>query len=523
MGSRMDIGLGWLGVGVGVIGFVAIFLLCLSSVERDKQAVAIIGRVWPALVLTLVFWGISHQTQPPFSPGQTLGWGFLIGGLVGVAVVVAASVIIGSSDEISGRTSVRAAHAMAFLGLFGASLTYSIFRGYPQDAMIGFALGVAMNAILTSAGSTPRDVLVELGMLIAVILAAGIVLAVEHFDDYALRMRWSLPILVTATVCIAAYVGTEMGFAGSRRDKPGIAFGFGAIVSAVLTIGLSAIYSWRIVGSWEFVGVIASGAIIAGAIAWLAAGSSRIEDLSYGLEAACIAMLMVTALVVVAFRLWAGLGIALGLTGAWSVVLPSIGLVKAQSADGFNVLHRALRAAVTFGLAVLLFRLFIQYYGSELGTRDLRVHYTFVGAVLGFIVSLLFWVWTLKMVRRSVSSLASIAWAAVLGFVAAASPMIVLALWGAKAVMGFLFGIAVYAASALVGGFAVRAKFELDQGEHLEFPFLIGSMLVAIQFTRLLLETELTRAARIWVLAVVLAVGLVWLIVSSVIAARKVR
>lgn len=187
-------------------------------------------------------------------------------------------------------------------------------------------------------------------------------------------------------------------------------------------------------------------------------------------------MLVVTALVVFAFKLWAGLGIALGLTGAWSIVLPGMELVHAQSANGLNALHWALRAAVTFGLTVLLFRLFIQYYGSELGTRDLRVHYTFVGAVLGFIASLLFWVWTLRMVRRSVSSLA---WAAVLGFVAAALPMIVLALWGAKAVMGFLFGIAVYTASAMADGFAVRAKSEFDQGERLEFPFLVGLMHVA--------------------------------------------
>lgn len=519
----MDVGLGWLGVGVGAVGFVAVFLICLGSVERDKQVAAIVGSVWPALVLTLVFWGISRRTQPPFSTGQTLGWGFLIGGLVGIVATIAASVLTGSGDAISKRASALAAHAMAFLGLFGASLTYLIFHGYPQDAMMGFALGITMNAILTSVGSTMRGMLVGLCMLFAVAITAGTVLAVEYLDYYSLRRGWPLTILVATTACVAAYVGTEIGFAGSRREKPGIAFGLGALISAVLTIGPSAIYSWRIVGSWEFVGLIAAGAITAGAIAWLAASSARTEDMPYGLEAACVAMLIVTAFVVVAFKFLAGLGIALGIIGAWSVVLPGMGLVQARSANGLNALQRTLRAGVTFGLTVLLFRLFIQYYSSELGTRDLRVHYTFIGAVLGFIVSLLFWVWTLRVSRRSSSSLAGTAWMAVLGFVAAASPMVILALWGPKAVMGFLFGIAVYAASALANGFTVCARSEFDQAERLEFPLLIGSMLVAIQFTRLLPEAELTRAARIWVLAAVLAVGLVWLIVSGVIAARRAQ
>jgi len=520
----MDVGLGWLGVGVGAAGSAATYALASASVERDAESGAG-GGAWLAagltVVLTLVFWGVSLCTAPPFSPGQTLGWGFLIGGILGAIMVLA----MPRFDALGCVGSTRAGYLLgccaSFWALFGASLTYSIFHGYPQEALVGFAIGAVMAAVLAravGAGSQiPPHQFADLWMLFAVLIAAGTVLSVLHFNSNIERAWWPLPILLATTVCIAAYIGAEIGSAGRLSERPGASFVLSALVASMLLLALGAIYAWRIADDWQFFAVVAAGVAVAAVITWLAASVGSTDDPTRGVEASAASAVLVIALAVVAFRLWGGLGIALGLIGGWSVILPAAGLCVSVTSlpptAGSEAIPRALRTAITFGLTIVLFRVFMEYYRTDLGTTDLRIHYTFVGALLGFVVPVVFTAWVLR--------LGSKLWSlALVSLLAAASPLVLFVLWEIKAAMGYMLGLALAAAGALMG---VPSRKAAGDARDYTAPLVIGAQLVAIQFITPMMTIEDTRTTRVWVLAAVVLLGVIWLIAGGAADRRRAR
>lgn len=536
----MDVGLGWLGVGVGAAGTVATLLLASASVTSGEQRARSGERrgAWPAAlltaVLTLVFWGISLRAEAPFSAGQTLGWGFLIGGLLGAIAVLA----VPRFDALGSAGSVRTRYLLAccssFYALMGASLAYGVFHGYPQDALIGFAIGAVMAAVLARS-VLASDVYVDLWSIFAVLISVGTVLAVLHFDVSTERTWWTLPILLATTVCVTGYVGIEIGSARGLFTRPGASFVLSAFAASVLLLALSAVYAWKIVGDWQLLGVVGAGVIVAAVIAWLAAGAARSTDGVRVIEAGAASAVLVIALVVAAFKLWGGLGIALSLVGSWSFLLSAMGLARIGRPESLsvNMIPPALRWALVFGLTVVLFRLFLEYYRSDLSTTDLRIHYTFVGAVLGFIMPLLFSSWLMRLR----SGLAAIA---LVGLLAAASPLVVFVLWGVKAAMGFLFGLVLSAASGLAGsslwvpflssrpnepGTADTNHWIVQFGAQVGTcaPLILGAQLTAIQFVGPLMTIEDTRMLRIWVLTAVVVLGIIWLVLGDVIDRKTAR
>lgn len=537
----MDVGLGWLGVGVGAVGSAVTFLLARASAERGERAAD--GRLRGAmlaaglaLIVTLVFWAISMRARAPFSPGQTLGWGFLIGGVLGALAIVAMPRFDALGSGESTRTRYLLACSASFFALFGASLTYSIFQGYPQNALIGFAIGAVMALVLARAVFA-SDICVDIWGIFAVLIAAGTVLAVLHFDDNTQRMWWALPILLATTACVTAYIGIEIGSLGQFRTRPGASFALSAFVGSILLLALSAIYAWRVADDWQFLAVVGAGVAIAAVIAWLAAGAARVENVARRMEAAAASTVLVVALAVVAFKLWGGLGIALGLIGAWSILLPAIGLARVSQPDpdAGHVIPRGLILAVVAGLAIVLFRLFIQQYRSDLGTTDLRIHYTFIGALLGYIAPLLFSAWLLRLNARLPA-------VALVGLLAAASPLVIFVVWGIKAAMGFVFGLTVVAVFKLAHAFqwipapssqvGDERPTDSDPQRNVDItlravddtpPLLLGAMLVAVQFTGPLMTIEDTRALRIYVVGAVVLLGIAWLVVTGLIDRRSAQ
>jgi hypothetical protein len=537
----MDVGLGWLGVGVGAVGSVVTFLLARASAERDERAAdgrfrgALLG-AGLALIVTLVFWAISTRTRAPFSTGQTLGWGFLIGGALGALAILAMPRFDALGSGESTRTRCLLACSASFFALFGASLTYGIFHGYPQDALIGFAIGAVMSLVLARAVFA-SDVYVGIWAIFAVLIAAGTVLAVLHFDDNTQRMWWALSILLATTACVTGYVGIEIGSVGQLRTRPGASFVLSALVGSVLLLTLSAIYAWRVADDWQFLAVVGAGVVIAAVIAWLAAGAARVENVARGMETSAASAVLVVALAVVAFKLWGGLGIALALIGAWSVLLPAMGLARAgrSESDAGQVVPRSLILAAVAGLAIVLFRLFIQRYRGDLGTTDLRIHYMFIGALLGYIAPMLLGSWPLRFgTRLKVSAL--------VGLLAAASPLVLFVVWGIKAAMGFMFGLIIVAFARLSHlpqwasevpprvddeqrpnpGSCWSTSVVIGSLDHTP-PLLLGAQLVAIQFVGPLMTIEDTRVLRIWVVGAVVLLGIAWLVVTALIDRRDTQ
>ena len=437
----MDTGLGWLGAVVGLAGCIATFFMSSSPPGGNGKARSSAGLTF---ILTIIFWAIAMQRNAPFSTGQTLGWGLLIGGLCGTAAIL-----------LSGRLGEQrplALQSVLFLALFGASLTYLIFHGYPQQAMIGFAIGTVLAGILGYYSLESAD-LIQSWALFGVALAAGVVLAVEHFNQAAERAWWPLPILIGTTVLVAAFAVNALGDKLRRAS---------AIVVPALVIILSALYAWRIYHAWELLEVVAVGIVVAALVRWLDAYKP-----SPGVSA-----LLVVAFVTAAFKLWAGLGIAVGLLAMWS-------FEQKRSTQGI----------ISLGLAFLLFKLFTDQYASAVRATDLSIHYALIGAALGIIVPYL--------LISALNGRRSMVLIALIGFAMAISPIVLYFVWETKAVFGYLFGLTASLIVQMLMGEERRSVGLL----------VVGAQLMAIQFMSTLLPLELTRVTRVWVLGIVVVAG----------------
>jgi hypothetical protein len=502
----MEIGLGWLGVVVGLAGFAAAYLSARADSAREESAAEPINP-WPValftLAITLVFWAIAMRGRPPFSPGQSMAFGFLIGGLAGTAAVFVAAQLRGSTV----RSRQMAVLCMCFLGLFTTSLVYVLFHGCPEWAMLGLAAGVLLTGIVGLALES-ASTLTGAFAVFSLTTTTAVIFALNHFDQPGQRVWWPVPILVAATVGLAAFVGIVVGAFVRSDDKPGRPVALSALVASVIVLGLDAIYAAKIVAHWQLLWVAAAGIGVAAIAAWIAMCAARTEDDASLTQAGAASAVLAVALVIVAFKLWAGLGMALGLLAAWAVVIPLLGLVGKEEGEAAP---NAVRGLVLFVASVLLFRLFIEYYRTDLGTTDLRIHYTFIGAILGALMPRILATCQPKSPTGPWCRAAGIAF---LGFVAAAAPLALVVIWGLKAAMGFVFGL-----TAALGLRYIESLGDMRQ-MRMEGLLALGAGLTSVAFVGPLLEVELTRVYRIAVLAGVVVIAIAWLLISGGLSRR---
>ena len=241
----MELGIGWLGVGVGLAGWLALGFMARgdgggSEAERSR------GRLvfWVTALTGIVFWAVGMQRQSPFSTGQTLAFGFLIGAVVGaVAGMVCFKPVI--ADVPTDRRSRLGLQSAMFFSLFSVSLTYLIFHGNPMWALIGYSIGTVMAAILSHyTGDTDASpaIHIESWAVFGVGLSMGVLLAMAHFNQAHLRSWWPIPILIAVTVLVSSYIGTELSLVGRDSGRPRNSVA--VLVTVLLTGGLSAVYSW---------------------------------------------------------------------------------------------------------------------------------------------------------------------------------------------------------------------------------------------------------------------------------------
>ncbi len=517
----MNVGLGWLGVGVGAVGCAAAYLMAgwRAPSLHDEETARNRRIAWLSagvtLVLTLVFWGLAMQRRVPFSPGQKLAFGWLIGGVTGaVAILLSFRLSEMIADDSPPRSARLAALSNLFFALFAVSLAYSIFANDVWDPMLGFAMGGVMAAILHTytqyVASKTLAIGTETWTMFAITIAAGVVLSSEHFDATQLRVWWALPILLATTITVASYIGLELASIGRLRENAGASFVVAASVASVIVIGLTAVYAWKLYSQWQLLEVVVVGVGIAAIIGWIAAALARDQSEASGMEAGAACALLVAAFATAAFKLWAGLGIATALLAAWTIAIPSLG----DRENGGRV-RGALTWPLYLGLSIVLFKLYIEQYGGDLHRSDLGIHYTFIGAMLGVITPFVLAA-ALARVRETCARECAIAGVGLVGLVAAASPLVPSVLWEARSGMGFVFGLTAAMVFMLLTRLSGDKKYAVPL-------LVIAAQLVAVQFTFLLIDFEATRAVRIWVLAVVGALALLWFGVSAIFAACRAR
>lgn len=523
----MNVGLGWLGVGVGAVGCVATYLMAGGAsasrsdadTSRNRQTAWLTTGV--TLLASIILWAVAMQRRVPFSPGQGLAFGFLIGGVTGSIAILLSfrlSEIVGLGDSI--RSSRLGALSNIFYALFSVSLTYSLFTSNPWEALMGFAMGAAMAAILHTymqrSISDELPVRTETWALFAITIAAGILLAMRHFDMTQQRMWWALPILIATSLAVADYIGIELASLGRLKDNPGKSMLVASLVGAFLLAGLTAIYSSSILHDWQLLGVIGVGLILGAVICWLASVLLRSTSPADGLEVGAGCVLIIVAFVTVAFKLYSGLGIALGLLGIWTVAIPGLGTRRTDQESKPPSLADSLTLVLVFGLVTLLFRLFLENYGHDLRTTDIQIHYTFIGALLGATLPFVFAAAVIRL-REAPAGRAAIIGVILMGLAAAAAPLLLLTLWEIKAVLGFSFGLT--AAMA----FMMYARLSGGDDRYSAGLLAVASQLTAIQFVGPLMGVEITRGIRIVVLAAAVVLLVVWLGLGSLSAARRAR
>lgn len=519
----MNVGLGWLGVVVGAIGsLVTYFLVRGSSLQGTEADTASRRRTTrlcagATLIVTLILWAVAMQTRVPFSPGQGLAYGLLIGGVTGAASIIRCFILSQLASSV--RKSRLCTLSNLFFGLFAVSLVYSVFASNPWEPLIGFSVGATMAAIFHTYMNYIADgelpIATETWAVFSITIAAAILLAMRHFDVVQDRAWWALPILLGTTVLIAAYIATELASIGSIRDNAGRSYLASMFISAALVAGLTAIYSWKLFNTWALLEVAVVGIGVAALIVWLFAGFRRDDNSAGAIEAGAATVLLLVAFAVVTFKLWSGLGIALGLIAAWTVAIPAL-TAPPGADDRAKLLADAAGWPLAVGLVILLFRLFVQEYHTTLPGSDLEIHYTFIGAMLGAILPFIF-VANVVRLRQARVGTAGIAGVAMMGLIAAASPLVLALLWGDRSALGFSFGLT--AAMA----FMLLARLAYGDAKYSIAPLVVGAQLMAVQFTGQLVGAEVTRAVRIIVLAAIVVLCITWFGLTSVFAARRAR
>jgi hypothetical protein len=405
---------------------------------------------------------------------------------------------------------------MSFFSVFVTSMVYVLFSNYPQDAILGLAIGACMGGIVSRLMNVDGDdfsaLLMDVFSATTVLLSIGTLLSVAHFGQDTTRIWWPLPVLLGATSAAAAFVGIEIASFSKSESKPDLQVFAASAIAAIVACGLSAVYASKITQDMQLLKVAGASAVIWGLIAWQTQSAKK-HSQEYSFEAAAIVYSLVLAFLVAAFKLWSGLGIAVGLTVGLSIIIP----VLAVKDDHNNGLFSS---AFYTAIAAALYRLFIEYYSSNFGRGDVRVHYTMIGAMVAAVLAMLLVVMISRSVRISSSTIWNALSTGVIGLFAAGLPLVIMLVWDTKAVLGLVFGV-IFALAML--GFASQCTGKNLVSETLKkIPLLlIGAQLVALQFVGPILTTEATRTVRIWVLAITSAVFVVWMVVLDVLSARK--
>ncbi|HEY3415196.1 MAG TPA: hypothetical protein VGM51_19345 [Armatimonadota bacterium] len=453
--------------------------------------------------------------KPPWSPGLLMGFGILIGALCALLAVGEAA-----TDPAGDAWAGRCAGLLSLAAL-GPSLILILFRGDPSDAVIGCALGgvivaigcIGMLAPAAAAGASSAGALcrgIESYILSAGAVAAGSYLALARYPRATpfadAGGYWSIPGLLTAIaalVLILVAVGNGAKLAPARLLITGIA--------CALAIALAAgLIRWKLLPQLTWTPLVYA-TVGFGLMAFL----FQREDAASGDYPGRPAMpALVTALAALlvgalAFQAAGGYGQALALVAAGVIVLLVHG--GRPTAQGSMA-----GAMVSGGAALLLLLTWYRLYSDEFEqwrSLDFQQHYQFLAVALGAgaVFALLSHVANGSARWKSRPGLQSAQAFAVtgLGLMAVAAPVFIAALWGGRATAAFIGGLVVSEVVWMLVVAWSTAEERLIAIMSSPHVFLLGSALIAAHITPIAVNLDLTRAQKVYAIAVLAVIVLV--------------
>ncbi|MGD9497059.1 MAG: hypothetical protein AB7Y46_12250 [Armatimonadota bacterium] len=481
--------------------------------------------VW-YVALVIAGFAATLPTRPPFHPGLAFGWGFLIGGALGVYAALEAA--------RSWRSSVRLTRAVGLISAAsaGPALILLVFPRSPHDTLAGYALGAVLLALVWRLCLSPLGVRgatdeaerqargADLFALVAVGTAVAVRLGVEHFEggiagvDGALR---ALPVLVASLSGLALELVPSLA-SGERQ-----AMHYG-LVTAAIPVAFALVLSWQVTARWDAALVVLAGAAGMGLMAWLAtAAGGEKQEAERPVVAAFGVAFVALALVAVGFRLLHGYGESLALVG---------GIAPAMCVMAASDRHSAAAPLASGGFALILLlaihRLLLER-APEQQPLQWQQHYDYFALALGVLAGLGVLAWALESRRAAAEAadetealqrLMARAPGPLLAVVLV--PMAVLLVWSTDAVGGLLVGLAVAELAWLMLVAWGRHEDRELAAAAAPHAVLVAAALVAAQLTPLIADVaDLTRAWKAAIaIGVAVAAGL-WAVLSAARAQRR--
>ena len=494
---------------------------------------------WPVFVwaaaLVIVGFAVTLPSRYPFSPGLTLGWGLLLGGALGLYAALESN-----RPYEAGYWWARGVGLLA-AAVFGVSLILLVFRGYPNEALVGYSLGAALVAAVWRSCASPAraregtenagmvsDRSVELFALSAVALALGARLGIAHFPRSAeitvAGGYWSLPPLVTGVAVLGAIAFAGLVSASSaetaRRRPLGV-----ALIATALAVIVAILMAWKLFGDWRSGLTVLGGAVGFGLAAWLACEAEDSGPEGRPVTEVFGVALVALAVMAFAFTTFHGYGESLALSsGLPLVILISVSQVRSRRA----LAGPLLTGGFVIVLLLVLYRFFLEKNGAE-SPFDFQQHYNYFGIVLGTFtgLGLLAYGHNMWQIARSssdeVATLRSVmTYAPLLGLAVVLTPGALLVVWGLGALSGFLIGLVLAELFWLMLLAWVSGDDRLIALAGAPHSYLLGMSLVAIQFSPLLLSLgDASRLIRVSIVGSFVLVGLLWALLKARVERRR--
>lgn len=431
----------------------------LLRVKHQPEKTRLLARFLTAIVLSTLIASATLSSTPPFQIGHAFGIG-LLGSIVGFSVAFWLGVM----------------GTRFWLGYLGTLLPFAIplafHAGNPFPSLFGITVGTVL--VWFCVGDVLRSYCLT---VVPLVTAAALARFHEPPTGVGKHLWQALPI----SLAFAGWLGVGCLMSWRRYWQSNVSGLTSVLVPSVaLLVGAAFMGYWG--SDWRFVTMTLLSCFAAAVAQEIQ--QSRLHDLTVLLW---IGLLTVSFAVIPAasgLRLLGGYGAGLAsVTLAWLAV---------GQDEGQGILKRGATVLAAFAL----FRLFAETYPLRTPRADLYTHYTFVGFLLGATIPVLLMRWT-ERERNFVRDLE-------VGFWSAVTPIVLAAVWGVKAVAGYLAGgiaasllVPTLNPATLFAGFATALPLTVlvepasDLPRKVRMWFLIGTM-IAFAAT-LLLDTFLQR------------------------------
>jgi len=510
----MEITLSVIALGTAVLAAVLSFLVPLLAAPspRPEQRPRLSLGLWLGLALVLVLFLAALPKEPPFSPGQRLGWGFLIGGLAALVGALCAAYLPNPGRAYWPYPPM----VVLSLAVAAASLSYALFRGDPADALLGSALGAAVVAGLFRLLYRDHDAphvlpALEAGAGASATVAAACCLAVHHFANPSQRGWWAFPLALAGFWLLGQVVAYFATTHRALAKHPLALLALSGAAAALLAISLGDLLAVKLEPAQSVALLLVSGIITAAIILWLTLSAERALAAPLLLSLTGLSALLVIFLVMLSYKLLAGFGVGVALLGAWSVAAAALGLGSLASLLPMRLL--------LIGANVLLLRVFLERAGAGLGEPTMSFHYTLMGVVVGAVLPPLY---------SGLALRPGLGRALLLGALASASPIVMLTFWGQDALLGMLVGLV--AGQAISAGLAALGE-ALPAGPAAETYAVwqaptgllgLGMGLVAAQFSRACAFLyQMPRAEKAYIAYGIGALVVLWAVALGLVQLRR--